>query len=413
MGRAFTVIMSLAFLLAGCSFDLPPYEEDFIHVDSVAEAGYFGVPRFFIYTQDKKPVVDRETEIPATLSIYGKDTSLQEKYDLTIRGRGNTSWEQIPKKNYKIEFSEKVSLLGMPQNKDWVLIPNYSDKTLIKNYIAYTLSVNLGAYYSPRGDFVELYLNGEYLGLYYLSEKIKEGKNRINLPKDTPSFIVEIDNKYREDEQVLISNLKQPFRVHYPKNASDEELDTLLKQINLIENALILSTRDSTVRVSKWIDLDDYIKHFWIQEFMKNPDATFYSSVYFSWTVGKTIKMGPVWDFDISAGGHTNDEASSPEGWLTKDIYWNHYLFYREQFSEQVFDFWKENRSKFLAVLDTIEQCRTRLKAAAEHNFTKWMILQEKDDLLFNSAYSSYDEAIDKAKEWFQRRIDWISKQKM
>ena len=301
----------------------------------------------------------------------------------------------------------------MPQNKDWVLIPNYSDKTLIKNYIAYTLSVNLGAYYSPRGDFVELYLNGEYLGLYYLSEKIKEGKNRINLPKDTPSFIVEIDNKYREDEQVLISNLKQPFRVHYPKNASDEELDTLLKQINLIENALILSTRDSTVRVSKWIDLDDYIKHFWIQEFMKNPDATFYSSVYFSWTVGKTIKMGPVWDFDISAGGHTNDEASSPEGWLTKDIYWNHYLFYRKQFSEQVFDFWKENRSKFLAVLDTIEQCRTRLKAAAEHNFTKWMILQEKDDLLFNSAYSSYDEAIDKAKEWFQRRIDWISKQKM
>lgn len=107
------------------------------------------------------------------------------------------------KKSYKIEFAKKQSMLGMPKDKDWALIANHYDKSLMRNFIAYRLSSALGAYYAPRCEFVELYLNGEYLGVYLLTETIKVSKNRVNIPKDDNSYIVEFDAKYRDDEQVF------------------------------------------------------------------------------------------------------------------------------------------------------------------------------------------------------------------
>jgi spore coat protein CotH len=84
-------------------------------------------------------------------------------------------------------------MLGLPKDKDWALIANYADKTLMKNYLVYNLSANLGAYYSPRCEFAELFLNGEYLGVYLLTETIKIAKNRINIPKNENRYIVEVD----------------------------------------------------------------------------------------------------------------------------------------------------------------------------------------------------------------------------
>ena len=74
-------------------------------------------------------------------------------------------------------------MLGMPKDKDWALISNYADKTLMKNYLMYNLSAKLGAFYSPRCEFAELYLNGEYLGVYLLTETIKIGKKQSRLER--------------------------------------------------------------------------------------------------------------------------------------------------------------------------------------------------------------------------------------
>lgn len=412
MGRVYSSLMVFVCLFWGCSSDISVQKyphDDTPLIESISDTKYYGVPRLLIETDKHLNVLDRETDLHATMRLYGEDTSVVDEHPITIRGRGNTSWDGIPKKSYKIEFEKKAPLLGMPENKDWVLIPNYSDKTLIKNYIAYRLSANLGATYTPRCDFVELYLNGQYLGLYLLCEKIKEGKNRVKLPKDTLSYIVEVDFKYRAGEQVVISEYGVPFRIHYPKNATRKQRRTLLAHI--IEFEEVLKAIDSTTDIAEWIDLDAYIRHFWIQEALKNPDATFFSSVYFTWTVNTPIKMGPVWDFDLSMGGHTTPEASDPEGWLTKDSYWNKFLFTDKEFSNQIDKYWKENRAKFYAIIDSVEQNRTRLKAAALHNFEQWKILDKQDSSLFNRSFDSYDDAVDHLKDWLQHRFDWISEQ--
>ena len=398
--------------LASCSFDVSPYEavETNYTIVDVSDTEYYGIPRIFIDTEKHQLIIDRTTEIPAKMRIYGEDTTQFEEYSLTIRGRGNTSWG-APKKNYKIELDNKAPLLGMPQNKDWVLIPNYADKTLLKNSLAFLLSEKLGVYYTPRSDFVELYLNGEYVGVYLLCEKIKQGANRIDLPSDSLSFIVEIDYKAREGEVVVNSNQDIPFRIHYPKNPSDEAITRLTDHINLMEHNLRLITKDSVVDIEKWIDVDAYIKHFWIQELFKNPDATFFSSVYFTWTVHEPVKMGPVWDFDLSAGGHTNKAVISPTEWLTIDFYWNKYLFYDTSFKARAFNYWKENVAIFKSLLDDLEEARNKIKKAAEHNFYRWNVMGLEDNASFNKAYKIYDEAVDDLKQWLESRINWISAQ--
>ena len=104
-----------------------------------------------------------------------------------IEVRGNSS-QSFPKLGYGIETRDdegennNVSLLQMPKENDWVLMPNYTDKSLIRNVLTYTLYKNMG-YYAPRMHFCNLYLNGGYRGIYVLGEKIKWDKNRVNISK--------------------------------------------------------------------------------------------------------------------------------------------------------------------------------------------------------------------------------------
>ena len=169
-----TTSMQSSEALKGKSSSKKSYPDSFKPNDK--EYPYANIPRIVIETENRTKIKDRETEIPAKLQIWGKKEAESEIVDLTIRGRGNSSWLYMPKKSYKIEFVKKQSMLGMPKDKDWALISNYADKTLMKNYLMYNLSAKLGAFYSPRCEFAELYLNGEYLGVYLLTETIKIGK---------------------------------------------------------------------------------------------------------------------------------------------------------------------------------------------------------------------------------------------
>ncbi len=389
------------------------YPESFKPNDK--EYPYANIPRIVIYTKNQQKIEDRETEIPAKLQIWGKKDAESEIVDLTIRGRGNSSWG-MPKKSYKIEFAKKQSMLGMPKDKDWALIANYADKTLMKNYIAYRLSADLGAYYAPRCEFAEFYLNGEYLGVYLVTETIKIGTNRINAPKDS-SYIVEFDEKYRKNEQVLFSEIitgesfKKTYRVHDPKNASEETLSILEKYIREFETALKKFDSKKDNNVMKWVDVDEYVKHYWVQEFSKNPDSRFYTSVYFLWTVGDVIKMGPVWDFDIAFGGQNDQKTDHPEDWHTKERYWNIYIFRDAFLQNKRNNFWIDNKSLFSGVLNKIDSLRTALQNAANNNFNKWNILQSTEYVYHSQSYSSYKDAAEDLKTWIRQRMEWIDSQ--
>ena len=389
---ALRAIPALAFLLPAlfiaCSngelpypIDDPPIPE-YIPLDDTSYP-YAGLPRIIIETTNHRAIDDCETE----------------EVDLTIRGRGNTSWS-MPKKSYKIEFAQKQTILNMPANRDWALIANYADKSMLKNFLMFKLSSTLGLYYTPRNAFVELFINGSYYGVYQLTETIKVDENRINIPKEGNSYLAELDFKHKDDEPFVITSLEMPIRIHSPKNADDSVLARFSRKIDSFESYLINRRPGDSLGLAKWLSVDDYIKHFWIQEFSRNSDAAFYSSIYFTWKENEPIRMGPVWDFDLSFGGHTNDSLNAPEGWLARDLLWNHFLFKDSTFVERLNSYWAQNRQVFEAVLDTIDVYSKALADAADNNYRRWDVLT-----------STYSDAIDELKAWIKKRSAWIDQQ--
>lgn len=375
---------------------------------------YAGIPTIVIETENFEQIQDRETEVPAKMQIWGKDSPESEIMDLTIRGRGNSSWT-MPQKSYKIELASKQRILNMPKDRDWALIANYADKSLMKNYLMYHLSAKLGAYYAPQCEFVELYINKEYLGVYLLTETIKTSKNRIIFPKNSNSFIVEFDAKYRPNEQVFFSNIikndsiGQAFRIHEPKNATDSCL--LIIKNHILSFETFLKNFSLTDSIANWIDVDEYLKHYWVQEFSKNPDAEFHTSVFFSWTDGDIIKMGPVWDFDLAFGGYDRESINSTENWFIKRAYWNSLIFKNKKMDSLRIDYWKTNRSKFVESLSSIDSISYLLTDAASNNFRKWDILQSTKLKYHKYPYNSYQEAVSDLKKWITKRIEWIDSQ--
>ena len=390
--------------------DQPPSITKYIPLDDT-EYPYAGIPRIVIETENRREIKDRETEIPAKLQIWGEKAPESEIMELTIRGRGNTSWDEMPKKSYKIEFIKKQAMLGMPKDRDWALIANYADKTLMKNFLAYHLAMDIGMSYAPRCKFIELFINKEYMGLYLLTETIKIAQNRINIPKGDFSYIIEFDNKVRESEQYFFSSTsiqRTPLRIHYPKNISNESRNKIIAHIHKFESFLLTAYQDSLNEIRRWIDIEEFAKHYWIQEITKNPDTIYPTSVYFTWVDDKPIQMGPVWDFDLAFGGHYKEDAAIYKGWRSKDYYWNEKLFANKMFEEKIHSFWFENETKFHQCFHTIDSLEKVIENAAANNFRKWNILRQ-NGIWISKPVENYNEAVLNLRHWYEKRVQWIN----
>lgn len=387
--------------------------KDYLPLDDT-EYPYAGLPRIVIETENLQEIKDRETEIPAKLQIWGDSSPESEILELTIRGRGNTSWFGTPKRSYKIKFETKSEILGMPSNTDWALIANYADKSLIKNHLVYSLSAQLKSYYSPRSRLIELYVNKLYLGVYLLTETIKVGKHRVNIPKSDFSYLVEIDGKHKEGEIFFVSKgideTGRPFRIHEPSNPSTASMDTIKNYINSFEVFLRDSPNKTINEINKWINLDEAIKHYWIQELTKNPDANFYTSVYFNWEKGNSIKLGPVWDFDLSMGGHSSDSVNATDEWYIRH-YWYRHLFRNKEFQTKAWAYWKKNKAIFESMISQIDSLQKDMQLAANNNFNRWNILGSTRYQYHPQSFETYKDATEYLKNWIYNRIQWIDKQ--
>lgn len=371
---------------------------------------YAGLPRLSIVTETFEDPIDVVTEIPAVAVFYQDENSISAPLDLTIRGRGNTSFS-MPKQSYKIEFVDKVTPYGMPANRDWALLANHGDKTLLKNYIAFKLSEWLGASYTPRSEFIELYLNGRYRGIYQLCETIKVAKNRVNIPENQTSFLVEIDRKYRDDEIVVYNEDEQPFRIRSPKNPTEEAKELLRKHLDSLEGYLEYIHQDYTLALDStpdhWFDIEDFVRHYWIQEFSKNTDAIPLTSVFFTWQAGGPIHMGPIWDFDAAFGAPKEHE--SPEGWYIRTYSWYRRMAKMPNIADSIKAFWIRNHDVFESLPDSIDTFAGKFIVAAWNNFFTWSdVLDAVDDFLYTKPFDTHGDAVEDLKSWIRARVQWI-----
>ena len=124
---------------------------------------------------------NKNTKKSGFLSLINQDSSIDYNGSFkAMHGRGNSSWGQ-EKKPYTLEFEHDINLLNMGAAKKWLLIANAMDESSIRNKIVYDTAINMGLNFSVESRFVDLFIDGNYLGLYLLCEKIEIGQNRINI----------------------------------------------------------------------------------------------------------------------------------------------------------------------------------------------------------------------------------------
>lgn len=400
------LVVILALMLNACVWENSEISPSDLPLDD-SEYPYAGIPRIVIETENFRSIRDTETKIPAKLQIYGNTSPESDVKDLSIRGRGFSSFIGMPKYSIKLKFDTKYSFLGMPKDKEWALIANSADRTLLKNFITYKLSNWLGMDYVPQTKFVEIFLNRKYMGVFLLVETVKVSPNRVNICENASCFLFEKSKRPKASDVVVTTTKSLEFFVKSPNKNQPKSLHILKQHLDSLEARLSQNQLDD---IEEWIDIDSFIKFYWIQEFSKNLDGNFDKSIFLTWEAGDPIHFGPVWDFDLAYGGTSENNVHTTDGWYIKKSPWNREILSKKEIQLQAKKFWKENQDIFKSLPDSIKKYSRELEPATKNEFKRWPVLKNTENWTYQEPYKSYDEAVDSLNSWISQRIQWIDK---
>lgn len=324
--------------------------------------------------------------------LYDRNGSLNCIIDqLTIKGRGNATWTQYDKKPYTITLDREADLLGMGKAAKWILLANAADHSHIRNKLVYDFAAEIGLPYSPESQWVDLYLNGEYVGLYLLCEKIEVHPNRVDIASER-SFLVSMELSSRLEAQGLPyieTDSAQTLRVHYPEIQSDDLLVAIEAQWQHLENALISDQGIDPVSGKHFQDLADiesWIYSYLIDEIFGNLDGFLASRFfYFDAADNPKIYAGPVWDYDKSSGNDTDVSwmITNPEVMVllryknnnTLQCIWTKMLFEHAWFQNELKAIFSEEMIPAVEILlkDKIDSYVKKISTAAQMDSIRWL----------------------------------------
>ena len=306
------------------------------------------------------------------------------------RGRGNSSWGLMnDKRPLRIRFDAARSMFGSSYlARDWTLIANAVDHSMMRSFSAYFLGSLLGGLdFSPTGHFLHLYMDGEYRGVYMLSDQIHVHEGRVELSSNTDPALSEYFLEWcrhalrNNEHDFLIDDGpfgSIPFVVDFPGSGIlDQNLghrEFARDFVALADAALVKGDFDE---ISKLIDISSFIDYFLVQDLFKNMDISF-SSLFFQIRLtdtGHKLFAGPLWDFDLSSGGNTSpDHDHTPQGiWASWFNRFYRLLMEVPRFKELVGVRWNEIRdNEVRAMIAKINQLKTTYQTCFEHNFYRW-----------------------------------------
>ncbi|PYK02366.1 MAG: hypothetical protein DME23_01735 [Verrucomicrobia bacterium] len=355
---------------------------------------------------------------------------------IALRGSSSLGF---PKHSYAFETQDEAgeganaALLGFPKDNDWVLYAPYTDKTLLRDFLAYELHGKMG-HYSVRAKFVEVFVDSsrgrltmsDYAGVYVFEEKIKRGKDRVdvtpllptdnNEPEVTGGYLIKKDRLDPGDSGFSTAHAGTLAYVD-PKEQeiTPAQAAWLSAWFDQFETALYgADFRDPVIGYSQFIDIDSFIDQQWIVEMSKNIDGYRLSNYMHKDRLGK-LKMDPIWDWNLSFGN-----ANYLNGWVTSGWYWTQTadqdypwfrrLFQDPDFNQRYIDRWGGLRKDVFAtsnLLARVDELAAFLNEAQVRNYQKWRIL---GTYVWPNWYigKNYQAEINWMKQWIAGRLAWI-----
>lgn len=346
---------------------------------------FTGLPIVYINTENGAPIVSKDNYLNATVRIEenrADGSGILLEVPTEVKGRGNSTWG-MAKKPYKLKFNKKSEVLGMPADKEWVLLANYIDPSLVRNDLAFEISERLGMAWTPRRIHVELVLNGVHRGNYLLTEQIKISPDRVDVEDlkatetspdvITGGYLLELDTYYDEDWKFKSAVRNLPFMVKEPKIAQPH-LDYLVSYIADVENTIYgADFKDPENGWKKYIDEDSFIDWWIINETMGCWEPNHPKSSYMHKDRNGKLFMGPVWDFDWKEYGWQVDRFYMKGANNTTMPIWYARLFEDTSFLNKLKTRYKTLRSGELSNLGVyLGIQKKKLQKSAELNYNLW-----------------------------------------
>lgn len=366
----------------------------------------------FIYQQHGTPrIIDGQLHLAAIRNT----PSTNRRIEIKLRGASSS---QVPKKSYSLDFTSPIGFLGMPEETEWVLHASYFDPSFLRNVLAYWQMARFKQGWAPRTEFVEVFINGDYRGLYVAIEKIKHGVNRVNQPLNDKAFIIK-----RDAEGSFVSAIDgAPWDYQSPNKMTSAQKSFAQSELRRIEG--YFKPGLATYNPSGYQDVlsERSIVYFMImQELSFNVDG-YRKSLHLTRdnATGRGL-VGPIWDFDLAFGNFetrpsydlcgkdgwriTTDGAFT--SWLPAEQVWQTAKF-RRAFHDR---YWwlRSDASLSRGAIDTfLDQTSSRISAARMRDEMKWHTLARPHVWSCAPDGGTYAEEIARLKKWARERIEWI-----
>ncbi|MDR0565858.1 MAG: CotH kinase family protein, partial [Prevotellaceae bacterium] len=379
---------------------------------AVQVSSFTGLPMVFINTKDRAPIVSKSNYVDATIRIIestpgsGGDFSGEVK----IKGRGNSTWA-MPKKPYKMKFDKKTSLLGEPQDKEWVLLANYADKTSLRNETTFFMGRLSLLEWTPRTHFVEVFLNEVYDGTYQLCEQIKIAEDRVNVTDE--GYLLEVDQLGRmEAEDVYFQTERLLFNIKDPDvEKNSDRYHEIKNYVTNVENMLYSENFDPDTGYAKYVDIPSFVDWYLITEIVKNVDGIMKTSCYLNIAPNGKLKMGPLWDFDISLGNN-NYDGEHPTGLYIATAPWFVQLLKDPVFVTRLKERFEYFKSRKNDILNNINSGAEYLKYSVIENNSRWQTLYIYTWPNY-AIWGAYNNEVQYLKNWLDRRFEWLEQQRL
>ncbi|MBL7777901.1 MAG: CotH kinase family protein [Chitinophagales bacterium] len=380
--------------------------------------------------------IPNDPKIPATFFIIDNNNGTRNytnqsahAYDgkMMVELQGYTG-PYYPKKNYDFDLIDSsgnkitATLMGLPEENDWILKAEYLDPSLMANPLTYEMSRHMGVY-APRTKYCELLLNGEYMGVYSLTEKIKRDKNRVDIAKLTNAdtagaalsggYIIEMNingapgdwNSVYPPINNNTSTLPVEFKYVYPKR--DSLLPVQRTYIKNYVDTFETLLRTDSLQTGLWRDYvseKSFIDFQIVNEFSSNYDSYGRSTYLYKEKVtdGGQLHIGPPWDYDRAY-------SSSPTGgwvWQVTHPTWPFPFWWSKLNNDSIYlqklwCRWTDLRSNVLSnqSFNTwIDSVQLLLQESTARNFEKWSELN----------VSSHASAVNGFRNFITARLDWM-----
>jgi len=318
----------------------------------------------------------------ASMRIYTAEGNINHSdSNLSLKGRGKGTWS-ADKRPFSITLSAEADILEMGIAKNWVLLANARDETNLNNKLALDLARQTCVGWVPNCAYVDVYLNGEYNGLYLLSEKVEPGQARLDIDTNSGAYLckVELNDRWEILRNPIATNHGRIIEISFPQSLSEASYNLIKEQVNQLE-ALLLSGQDPALE--SMIDLDSWVYRYLIDEITANVDSDLASS-YFYYSDGKFF-AGPIWDYDLAFGNSTRNQA--PNAFIAKNaekstIFLSPYyaaLYNNVSFRERAAEIY---HSVFLPVLEQmleseISELSQSISAATKLNRLRWQTMYD------------------------------------